>query len=149
MLFRDTGYNLLSAPGFNIPESFSTAFSLPPYKNNIFVAQITINFCMREKSYWWSRRRSHTSLAYLHGALVNAGCDVVIVDNLSNSDLNAPSKACAKITGVDIPFVEVDCCDRGFHKIFRTIQRVRLGDPLRGIESRGRIGQKPLRILRQ
>ena len=50
--------------------------------------------------------------------LINAGYDVVIVDNLSNSDLNAV-EGVRKITGVDIPFVEVNCCDRAaFRKVF-------------------------------
>lgn len=40
---------------------------------------------------------SHTSVE-----LINAGYDVVIVDNLSNSDLNAV-EGVRKITGVDIP----------------------------------------------
>ena len=56
---------------------------------------------------------SHTSVE-----LINAGYDVVIVDNLSNSDLNAV-EGVRKITGVDIPFVEVNCCDRAaFRKVF-------------------------------
>ena len=56
---------------------------------------------------------SHTSVE-----LINAGYDVVIVDNLSNSDLNAV-EGVRKITGVDIPFVEADCCDRAaFRKVF-------------------------------
>ena len=56
---------------------------------------------------------SHTTVE-----LINAGYDVVIVDNLSNSDLNAV-EGVRRITGVDIPFVEVDCCDRAaFRKVF-------------------------------
>ena len=56
---------------------------------------------------------SHTSVE-----LINAGYDVVIVDNLSNSDLNAV-EGVRKITGVDIPFVELNCCDRAaFRKVF-------------------------------
>ena len=56
---------------------------------------------------------SHTSVE-----LINAGYDVVIVDNLSNSDLNAV-EGVRKITGVNIPIVEVDCCDRAaFRKVF-------------------------------
>ena len=56
---------------------------------------------------------SHTSVE-----LINAGYDVVIVNNLSNSDLNAV-EGVRKITGVDIPFVEVNCCDRAaFRKVF-------------------------------
>lgn len=56
---------------------------------------------------------SHTSVE-----LVNAGYDVVIVDNLSNSELSAV-EGVRRITGVDVPFVEVDCCDRAaFRKVF-------------------------------
>lgn len=49
---------------------------------------------------------SHTAVE-----LVEAGFDVVIADNLSNSDLGAV-KGVRRITGVEVPFVEVDCCDR-------------------------------------
>ncbi len=56
---------------------------------------------------------SHTSVE-----LINAGYDVVIVDNFSNS---APSSldGIRRITGREIPFVEVDCCDlEAFRKVF-------------------------------
>lgn len=49
---------------------------------------------------------SHTAVE-----LIEAGYDVVIADNLSNSDLRAV-EGVRQITGVDVPFVEVDCCDR-------------------------------------
>ena len=56
---------------------------------------------------------SHTTVE-----LINAGYDVVIVDNLSNSDMGAV-EGVRKITGVDVPFVQVDCCDlEGFRKVF-------------------------------
>ena len=56
---------------------------------------------------------SHTTVE-----LINAGYDVVIVDNLSNSDMKAV-EGVRQITGVDIPFVKVDCCDlEGFRKVF-------------------------------
>ena len=56
---------------------------------------------------------SHTTVE-----LINAGYDVVIVDNLSNSDRKAIEGVC-QITGIDIPFIEVDCCDReAFRKVF-------------------------------
>ncbi len=56
---------------------------------------------------------SHTTVE-----LINAGYDVVIVDNFSNSDM-AAVESVRKITGVDIPFVEVDCCDmEAFRKVF-------------------------------
>lgn len=48
---------------------------------------------------------SHTTVE-----LINAGYDVVIADNLSNSEIRAV-EGVRKITGVEIPFVEVDCCD--------------------------------------
>ena len=49
---------------------------------------------------------SHTTVA-----LIEAGYDVVIIDNLSNSDMGAV-EGVRKITGVDIPFEKVDCCDK-------------------------------------
>ncbi len=56
---------------------------------------------------------SHTTVE-----LINAGYDVVVVDNLSNSDMTGVEGA-RKITGVDIPFVEVDCCNRtAFRRVF-------------------------------
>lgn len=56
---------------------------------------------------------SHTSVE-----LIDAGYDVVIVDNLSNSELSAV-EGVRRITGVEVPFVEVDCCDRAaFRKVF-------------------------------
>ena len=42
--------------------------------------------------------------------LINAGYDVVIADNLSNSDLSAV-KGVEQIVGRPVPFVQVDCCD--------------------------------------
>lgn len=57
---------------------------------------------------------SHTTVE-----LINAGYDVVVVDNLSNSDLSGVEGA-RKITGAEIPFVEVDCCDReALAEVFR------------------------------
>ncbi len=49
---------------------------------------------------------SHTTVE-----LVEAGYDVVIVDNLSNADISAV-EGVRKITGTEIPFEQVDCCDR-------------------------------------
>lgn len=48
---------------------------------------------------------SHTAVE-----LIEAGYDVVIADNLSNSDHRAV-EGVRQITGVDVPFVEIDCCD--------------------------------------
>ena len=56
---------------------------------------------------------SHTAVE-----LVEAGFDVVIADNLSNSDISAV-EGVRRITGVDVPFVDVDCCDRAaFDRLF-------------------------------
>ena len=57
---------------------------------------------------------SHTAVE-----LINAGYDVVVADNLSNADMSGVDGV-RKITGVDVPFVEVDCCDKeAFRKVFK------------------------------
>lgn len=57
---------------------------------------------------------SHTAVE-----LIGAGMDVVIADNLTNADMSGVEGA-RRITGVDIPFVNVDCCDRdAFAEVFR------------------------------
>ncbi len=48
---------------------------------------------------------SHTAVE-----LVEAGYDVVLVDNLSNSS-ESSVEGVRKITGVEIPFERIDCCD--------------------------------------
>lgn len=56
---------------------------------------------------------SHTAVE-----LIGAGYDVVLADNLSNSDRSAVDGV-RRITGAEIPFVEVDCCDReALRKVF-------------------------------
>ena len=56
---------------------------------------------------------SHTAVE-----LVNAGYDAVIIDNLSNSDMSA-IEGVRKITGVEVPFEQVDTCDMGaLRKVF-------------------------------
>lgn len=56
---------------------------------------------------------SHTAVE-----LVEAGYDVVIADNLSNSD-RAAVEGVRRITGHEVPFVEVDCCDlEAFRRLF-------------------------------
>ena len=56
---------------------------------------------------------SHTAVE-----LINAGYDVVVADNLTNSDMSGV-EGVRKITGVDVPFVNVDCCDKeAFRKVF-------------------------------
>ncbi|MFI3278113.1 MAG: UDP-glucose 4-epimerase GalE [Rikenellaceae bacterium] len=60
---------------------------------------------------------SHTAVE-----LIQAGYDVVIVDNLSNSIAEAVDGV-RQITGVDVPFIEVDCCDyAGFEEVFKKYQ---------------------------
>lgn len=49
---------------------------------------------------------SHTAVE-----LINAGYEVVIVDNFSNSDASS-LEGIERITGVKPAFVEVDCCDK-------------------------------------
>ena len=56
---------------------------------------------------------SHTAVE-----LINAGFDVVVADNLSNSDMSGVEGVRA-ITGVNVPFINVDCCDKeAFAKVF-------------------------------
>ncbi len=56
---------------------------------------------------------SHTAVE-----LIEAGYNVVVVDNLSNSEI-AAVEGVRKITGVDVPFIEVDCCDKeAFARVF-------------------------------
>lgn len=56
---------------------------------------------------------SHTAVE-----LINAGFDVVVADNLSNSDMSGVEGMRA-ITGVNVPFINVDCCDKeAFAKVF-------------------------------
>ena len=56
---------------------------------------------------------SHTAVE-----LINAGLNVVVADNLSNSDMSGV-EGVRKITGVDVPFIDVDCCDKeAFRKVF-------------------------------
>ena len=50
--------------------------------------------------------------------LIQAGYDVVVADNFSNSEPSAVDHV-RQIVGVDVPLVEVDCCDReAFRKVF-------------------------------
>ena len=49
---------------------------------------------------------SHTAVE-----LINSGYEVIIVDNLSNSDRGS-IEGISKITGVEPKFIEADCCDR-------------------------------------
>ena len=49
---------------------------------------------------------SHTTVE-----LINAGYEVIVVDNFSNSDASS-LEGVKKITGVAPTFVEVDCCDK-------------------------------------
>ena len=56
---------------------------------------------------------SHTAVE-----LIEAGYQVVIADNLSNADMSGVEGVRA-ITGVDVPFINVDCCDKeAFARLF-------------------------------
>lgn len=56
---------------------------------------------------------SHTTVE-----LINAGYDVVVVDNFSNSDASS-LEGVRKITGVEPKFIEADCCDKeAMRKVF-------------------------------
>ena len=56
---------------------------------------------------------SHTAVE-----LISAGYSVIIADNLSNSDMSGVEGVRA-ITGVDVPFINVDCCDKAaFAQLF-------------------------------
>ncbi len=56
---------------------------------------------------------SHTTVE-----LIEAGYDVVIVDNLSNSEMSAV-EGVEKIVGRKVPFEKVDCCDQvALRKVF-------------------------------
>lgn len=56
---------------------------------------------------------SHTAVE-----LINAGYDVVIIDNLSNSEKDAV-EGVKKITGKDVAFEIVDTCDKeALRKVF-------------------------------
>ena len=86
---------------------------------------------------------SHTAVE-----LISAGYDVVIVDNLSNSDIDAV-EGVRRITGVDVPFEKSRLLRprrlcQGVRKI-----RLRFGNPLRSVEGRGRIGEQTVGILPQ
>ena len=61
---------------------------------------------------------SHTAVE-----LAAAGYGVVIVDNLSNSDITAV-EGVRRITGRDMPFEQVDCCDR--HALAEVFDRHRI-----------------------
>ena len=49
---------------------------------------------------------SHTAVE-----LINAGYEVVIVDNFSNSDASS-LEGIKAITGIEPAFIEADCCDK-------------------------------------
>lgn len=60
---------------------------------------------------------SHTTVE-----LINAGYDVVVVDNFSNSDASS-LEGIAKITGVVPVFVEADCCDKeAMRRVFESYE---------------------------
>ena len=80
--------------------------------------------------------------------LLNAGHEVVIIDNFVNSKPES-LESIRKITGKDFAFVEADLRDRarGQGAVRRASGRRR--HPLRGAEGGGRIGAETAGILRQ
>lgn len=81
---------------------------------------------------------SHTAVE-----LIGAGYDVVIVDNLSNTDMGAV-EGLRKITGVEVPFVEADCCD--MEALRRVFQRYEFNSVIHFAASKavGESVEKPL-----
>ena len=60
---------------------------------------------------------SHTAVE-----LIGAGYEVIIVDNLSNSDRSS-LEGIRKITGIEPIFIEADCCDRdAMRRVFETYE---------------------------
>ena len=60
---------------------------------------------------------SHTAVE-----LIGAGYEVIIVDNLSNSDRSS-LEGIRKITGIETIFIEADCCDRdAMRRVFETYE---------------------------
>ena len=63
---------------------------------------------------------SHTAVE-----LIQAGFDVVIADNLSNSDLQAV-EGVRRITSAEVPFEQIDCCDlQAMRRLFAATNSVR------------------------
>ena len=74
---------------------------------------------------------SHTTVE-----LIAAGYDAVIIDNLSNSEL-AAVEGVRRITGVDIPFEQVDTCDEAaLRKVFEKYEFGTTSPPTRRSASR-------------
>ena len=60
---------------------------------------------------------SHTTVE-----LINAGYEVIVVDNLSNSNRGA-LEGVRRITGVELTFIEADCCDKeAMRRVFETYE---------------------------
>lgn len=76
-------------------------------------------------------------------ALLQAGRDVVVVDNLSNSCLQAISRV-ERITGKEIPFYHVDVCDRNsLRRLFNTYS-IEAVMHFAGLKAVGESNSKPL-----
>ncbi len=85
---------------------------------------------------------SHTTVE-----LIEAGYEVVVVDNLSNSEFRAIEGARC-ITGVDFPFVEADCCDKeALRKLF-TSYPIRSAIHFAASKAVGESVEKPLLYYR-
>ncbi len=79
--------------------------------------------------------------------LIAAGFDVVIVDDLSNSELSMLDGV-RKITGVEVPFEQVDCCDREALK--RVFERYEFSSAIHFAASKavGESVEQPLKYYR-
>jgi UDP-glucose 4-epimerase len=79
--------------------------------------------------------------------LITKGHDVVVVDNLSNSSAEA-LKRVAKIVSQDVPFVQVDCCNKPeFRKVFQQYQ-FDAAIHFAGLKAVGESVAKPLQYYR-
>ena len=76
--------------------------------------------------------------------LINAGINVVIIDNLYNSNIRAVENI-KKITGIDFPFYKADCCsENDLEKIFRE-NEIESVIHFAGFKAVGESTQKPLK----
>lgn len=76
--------------------------------------------------------------------LIDAGYEVVIVDNLYNSSVKILDYI-NEIAKVNVPFYEVDCCDElGMDKVFKDEQNIEAAIHFAGYKAVGESVEKPL-----
>ncbi|HIT49356.1 MAG TPA: UDP-glucose 4-epimerase GalE [Candidatus Coprenecus stercoripullorum] len=86
---------------------------------------------------------SHTTVE-----LVNAGYEVIGIDNFSNS---SPSmlEGMEKITGRKIPFIRTDCCDKaGMEEVFRKYPDIRASIHFAACKAVGESVREPVKYFR-